>query len=354
MKPSTLAFLYNVRHTYPDPQNPQAQLETDFDDPETVEAMVKHLRVLVPQVIPIEANETAYLKLYKQRHGIDLVFNYAEGLHGEDREAQLPAMLEMLKLPYTGSGPLTQTLALNKAKAKEILAAHQIPTLPFQLMVDATEPLADYLTFPLIVKPVAQGSSAGITNQSVVRNTAQLKRQVRFITATFKQPALVEPFLSSREFSVAMLGNPPQILPIIESDHTKLPKEYQPLDSLEVKWLFEEEADADNLICPARLEPKLKTQIETICRQIWKALGVRDLCRIDVRCDEQNRLYVLEINSQAGLIPPEISTTSYFPLAARAAGIAYPQLLQKIITAAWQRYHKPTLEASESVSNPSV
>jgi D-alanine-D-alanine ligase len=339
MKPVTLAFLYNVRHTYPDPQNSLAQLETDFDDPETVEAMVKHLRTLAPRVIPIEADKTAYLKLYKQRHKIDLVFNYAEGLHGEDREAQLPAMLEMLQLPYTGSGPLVQMLALNKAKAKEILMAHRIPTLPFQLMAAATEPLADHLTFPLIVKPVAQGSSAGITNQSVVRNAAQLKRQVKFVTTTFKQPALIEPFLTGREFSVAMLGNPPQILPIIESDHTKLPKGYQPLDSLEVKWLFEEEAGADNLICPARLEPKLKTRIETICRQTWKALGVRDLCRIDVRCDADGQPFILEMNSPVGLIPPEISLTSYFPLSARTAGIAYPQLLKTIIAIAWKRSH---------------
>lgn len=340
MKPAILAFLYNVRHTYPDPDKPPAtQLETDFDDPETIEMMLKHLSAIVSKVIPIEADETAYLKLYKQRSKIDLVFNYAEGLHGEDREAQLPAMLEMLELPYTGSGPLTQTLSLNKAKAKEVLVANHVPTLPFQLLLSGEESLHPELRFPLIVKPVAQGSSAGITNQSVVRTPAQLKRQVKFVTSTFKQLALVEPFLTGREFSVAMMGNPPQILPIVESDHTKLPKKYEPLDSLEVKWLFEEEAGADNLICPAQIEPNLQTQIETVCRQTWTALGVRDLCRIDLRCDDQNQPYILEINSPVGLIPPEVSTTSYFPLAARAAGIDYPQLLEKIIAAAWQRYH---------------
>src|SRR3989339_505726 len=112
----TLAFLYNVRHEYPDPNHPRTQLEADFDDPEAVEGLIKYLRKEGYKVIPIEADEYAYEKLFKIRNKIDLAFNFSEGIYGEDREAQIPAILEMLQIPYTGSGPLAQTLALNKAK----------------------------------------------------------------------------------------------------------------------------------------------------------------------------------------------------------------------------------------------
>ncbi len=337
IKKIALAFLYNIRHHYPDSNDPRGQLETDFDDPATIKMIIEHLQKVVNRVIPIEANEKAYLKLYKHQKEIDLAFNYAEGLHGKDRECHLPAMLEMLKIPYTGSRPLTQALGLNKAKTKEILMAYKIPTLPFQLFKTGQEKLNPQLNFPLIVKPVAQGSSAGITNKSVVNNPKELKKQVAFVIQNFKQGALVEPFLTGREFSVAMLGNPPRILPIVESDHSVLPKNLLPLDSLEVKWHFEEETEGENFICPAQMDKKLEEKIKTICLRVWQVLEVTDLCRIDIRCDQKQNPYVLEINSPPGMIPPEVSVTSYFPLAARVAGIDYDKLLVKIISAALKR-----------------
>jgi D-alanine-D-alanine ligase len=338
MKNLTVAFIYNVRHIYPDPNDVRAHLEADYDDPKTIKWMIKHLQKCVHKVIPIEANEKAYLKLYKQRSELDLAFNYSEGIHGHDRECQLPAMLEMLQIPYTGSRPLTQALGLNKAKAKEIFLAYKIPTLDFQVFKNTQEELKKGLKFPLIVKPVAQGSSAGITNKSVVNNKKELQRQVNFVVKNFKQPALVEPFLTGREFSVAMLGNPPRILPMIESDHSVLPGDFLPLDSLEVKWHFEEESGGENFICPAKINPQLKEKIKQICQQVWQGLQITDLCRVDIRCDEQENPYILEVNSPAGLIPPEASTTSYFPLMARKAGIDYKKLLSLIIEAALKRY----------------
>lgn len=341
MKKLTIAFLYNVRHHYPDPNDPRSQLETDFDDPQTIEAMVKYLNNCGYQVLPIEADQNAYLKLFENKKKIDLVFNYSEGIYGQDREAQLPAILEMLQIPYTGSPPLTQALGLNKVKTKEVLQIYQVPVLPHQVFQTGLEKKDKGLYFPLIVKPIAQGSSAGITNSSVVFNTQELKKQIQLVIKTFHQPAFIEPFLSGREFTVAMLGNPPQILPIIESDHTILPPQYLPLDSLEVKWLFEEKAEVNNLVCPAKITPRLKEKISQICLKVWEALGVLDLCRIDLRCDQNLNPYVLEINSPPGLIPPEVSTTSYFPLAARAAGLNYQELLKTIIHSALKRYHLP-------------
>ena len=334
-----IAFLYNVRHRYPDPKDLRSQLEADFDDPETIEWQIKHLKNLGFKVFPIEANEKAYFNLYRLKKKIDLVFNIAEGLHGKDRELQIPAMLEMLQIPYTGSSPLTHVFSLNKAKAKEVFIAHHIPTANFQTIDTENFILNKSLKFPLIVKPVAEGSSMGITNDSVVYNMAALKKQVKKIISVFNEPALVEPYLGGREFSISMLGNPPEILPMIEPNHKMLPKKYLSIDSLEVKWYFEDK-HLDYLICPAKIDKKLEQKIKKICYQVWKTLEVLDWCRIDIRCDKDNNPYVLEINSPAGIIPPEVSLTSYFPLAARKAGMDYKSLLKMIIETALKRYKK--------------
>lgn len=334
----TIAFLYNVRHSYPDPNDPRTQLETDFDDPPVIKKIIKHLRGLGYKIIPIEANEKAYLKLYRNRAKIDFAFNFSEGIYGKDRECQIPAMLEMLKIPYTGSSPLTQALVLNKAKAKEILSANNIAVLPFQIFKTGEEKFEGKFPFPIIVKPLSQGSGAGITNKSVVYDEKGLIEQAKFSIKTFKQPAMAEPFLQGREFSVAMIGNPPRILPIIEPDHSLLPKEYLPMDSLEVKWIFEEQSETNHLICPARVSDELKNKIEKICFDTWNALEIRDWCRIDLRCDDNETPYILEVNSPAGLLPPEISMTSYFPMAARVAGISYDELLQMILETGMARY----------------
>ncbi|PIP62966.1 D-alanine--D-alanine ligase [Candidatus Roizmanbacteria bacterium CG22_combo_CG10-13_8_21_14_all_35_9] len=338
MKIKTVVFLYNVRHIYPDPNDYRNQIEGDFDDPITIKWQIKHLRNLGFKVYPIEADEKAYFKLYRLRKKIDLVFNIAEGLHGKDRELQIPAILEMLKIPYTGCSPLTQGLILDKAKAKEIFIKNKIPTLPFQIFKSEKQLLEKKLEFPLFVKPVAEGSSMGITNESVAYDIKELKKQTKKIINVFKEPALLEPYLEGREFSVAMLGNPPVILPIIESNHQLLPKKYRLFDSLEVKWYFEEQGHADYLICPAKIDKRLEKKIKNICFDVWDSLDVLDWCRIDIRCDKKGNPYVLEINSPPGIIPPEVSTASYFPLVARKAGIEYENLLLKIIETAIKRY----------------
>lgn len=344
MKKQTIAFLYNIRHNYPDPKDYRNQLEADFDDPETTKNQIKHLKNCGYEVISIEANDKAYLKLLKLRDKIDLVFNVSEGIWGKDRESQIPAILEMLQIPYTGCGPLTEGLVLNKAKTKDILLAKNISTLTYQLFINGDEPINKKLKYPLIVKPLSQGSSAGITNKSVVYDELSLRHQVKKTIKNFNQPSIVEPFLIGREFSVALIGNPPKILPIIESDHTKLPKKYLPFDSLEVKWIFEEENNNDYLTCPAKINFQLKNQIEKICFDAWNALDILDWCRIDIRCDDKENPYVLEVNSPPGILPPEVSTTSYFPLTARTMGINYEEMLKLIINTALERYKKSGLE----------
>jgi D-alanine-D-alanine ligase len=339
MKKPVIAYLYNVRHTYPDPNDPKTQLEVDFDDPETIEWMITHFKNCGYEVLPIEADEDAYNKLKQNRDRITLAYNYSLGLSGRDRYAQMPAILEMLDIPYTGSQPVVQAIVQTKPMMKDILTANGIPTLRYQIFNHGDEPLRMGVDFPLIVKPESQGSSAGITNASVVHNEKELRAQVAAVMDLFKTPAFAEPYITGREFSLGMLGNPPQFLPIVEADYTTLPKGYLPIDSLEVKWIIEEEAP-EHLVCPARIDNKLKDRLELICQQAWDAIGIHDLCRIDVRLDGKGNPFILDINSPPGMIPPEVSVTSYFPLEARAAGIDYEMLIQAIIGHALRRYGK--------------
>ncbi|MBI2010103.1 MAG: ATP-grasp domain-containing protein [Candidatus Chisholmbacteria bacterium] len=337
MSSETLAFVYNRRRVS-DPKDPRFHLEADYDDVKTIESIRDHLEHLGYTVLPIEADERAYVRLFQQREEIDLVFNYSLGMYGSSGYAQLPAMMEMLRLPYTGSSPLTQASIMNKGRLKEILRANGLPTTDGQVMHKAADKLKPGLEFPLIVKPVARGSSAGINNNSVVHNTEELRRQVTYVMKLFDEPALVEPFLSGREFSVPLVGNPPRMLPVIEPNFKKLPKRFNALDSLEIKWVFEEAGEGeDHLQCPAPIDTKIQKRLEEICFGVWEVLEIRDWCRMDVRANG-SELYVLDVNSPPGMIPPEVSLTSYLPLSARAAGMDYEELLRLIIGAAKKRY----------------
>lgn len=342
----TIAFIYNVRRHYPDPKNKSTFYEADFDDPEAIRMYIYHLEKCGYNVIPVEADEKAFFKLYRYRKSIDMAFNIAEGIRGVDRESYIPAILEMLSIPHIGSSVGSQSILHHKGRLKEFLHGRGISSLPGQVFISKNDKLDANLKFPLIVKPVAEGSSSGVTNKSVVNDLTELSDRVKNIVDFFKQPALVEPFLDGIELSVGLLGNPPRVLPIIESDHSKLPTGYLPLDSYEVKWLFEVEMEnnpeASNFVCPARISNQLKIKVEQLCLDLWNALEIKDWGRVDVRCDRDNNPYILEINSPPGCTPPEVSTSSYFPYAARVAGIDYDELLQTIIESALKRYRDAT------------
>lgn len=333
-----LAFLYNIRHKYPDPKDPKTFNETDFDDPETIESIVKHLKNIGFDVLPIESDVKAEDLLIVEKNNIGFSLNYSEEVFGSEPKIYMAEVLERIGIPFSGCSNEVQKLIINKGKMKEVLLSKGVPTLPFQVIENINEKLDPKLRFPVIVKPIARGSSAGITNKSVVHDDKTLADQVKFILDTFKEPALVEPFIEGREFSVGMLGNPPETFPIIEPKHDVLPKEYYHMDSLEVKWLLEEELGEGYFNCPAKVDDKLKTLIEKTCIDTWNALGITDFCRIDLRKKGMDELYVLDVNSPPGLIPPEISTTSYFPMASRVRGDDYETLLRKIIEEGLKRY----------------
>jgi D-alanine-D-alanine ligase len=334
-----LAFIYNVRHAYPDPNNPLTFNEADFDDENTIEYFIKHLKSIGFDLLPVESDLKAEDILRREKENIGFALNYSEEVLGSNPKIYMAEVLEKLGIPFSGCSNVIQRLIIDKGKMKQFLLKNKVSTLPYQVITSVGQKLSEKLPYPVIVKPIARGSSAGITNKSVVKDEEGLTRQVKFVLETFSEAALIEPYIEGREFSVAMVGNPPQVLPIIEPRHDLLPKDYFHIDSLEVKWELEEELGEGYLTCPAGLEPGLKSEVEKLCLLTWDVLGIKDFCRIDIRMNEKdNQLYVLDVNSPPGLIPPEITATSYLPLAAKAAGIDYEHLLVKIIEEGLKRY----------------
>lgn len=332
MEQLTIAFLYNIFKSELDLSSPESFIEADFDSPETIKAIIKHLKKLGHKVIPIEADKNAYLKLKKNKDCIDLAFNYGEGIHGKDRECHIPAMLEMLQIPYVGCSPLTQAIIFNKVKTNEILRANKIPVSAFQVFKTGDEKLSKNLKFPLLVKPSAQGQSAGITKNSLVHDEKQLYKQVKLILKTFKEDVLVEQFLPGREFSVGIIGDPPEILPFVELTYANLPAEFPNYSSVEIKFCEDMEKTKNFLTCPAKIDKALENKIKKICLNTWKTLSIKDWCRIDLRCDEKGNPHVLEVNSPASLEPPEtVCGYCSFTLASETHGLSFPNLLQKII-----------------------
>ena len=324
-------------------QQTKADTYAEWDSEETILA-VKTALELKHEVTLIEANEEAYLKFLHARP--DIVFNIAEGFRGPSREAQIPAMLEMLGIPYTGSDPITLGICLDKSRAKEILAYHRIPTPPFAV-IDSVDQLSNFDDFlPCIVKPLHEGSSKGIFNSSVVRTNEQLRRQVGRVFFEYEEPAIVEKFLSGREFTIGILGNglDLQVLPIVEIRFDSLPDGVNPIYSYEAKWIWD---SLDNPLdvheCPAKIPAKLQREIETICRDTYRVLRCRDWCRIDIRLDEDSRPYVLEVNPLPGILPNP-NEHSCFPQAARAAGLDYLAMVNTVLEAGIKRYGLQTNE----------
>lgn len=287
----------------------------------------------------IEADEDAFEKLRKTRP--DIVFNIAEGFYGASREAQIPAILEMLNIPYTGSDPLTLAICLDKARTKEILSYYKIPTAKFFVVENLDEFEGSFdLEFPLIVKPLHEGSSKGIFNSSVVENKRELFFEIERILVSYNEPALIEEFLPGREFTVAILGNgkDAKVLPIIEVNFDSLPSGAKPIYSFEAKWVWDTpEKPLDIFKCPAEIDDKLKEAIEKVALSTFKVLRCRDWCRIDIRLDKNGIPNVLEVNPLPGILPnPE--DNSCFPKAARAAGLTYNQMINEVLNAALKRY----------------
>ncbi|HYK88631.1 MAG TPA: D-alanine--D-alanine ligase, partial [Acidobacteriota bacterium] len=220
-----------------EPPSSRAKVQAEWDDPETIAAVQRALEEH-HEVIPIDAAKDVYDALQKYRP--EIVFNMAEGEFGPCREGHVPSILEYLNIPYTASDPLTLNICLDKARAKEILAYHSLPTARFKV-VAARNFSFNSLHYPLLVKPLYEGSSIGIFDNSLVRTRQEMRERVSSLLERFKEPALVEEFLPGREFTVAILGNGEEarVLPIVEIKFDSLPAGVNPIYSFEAKWIWD-------------------------------------------------------------------------------------------------------------------
>ena len=315
--------------------NPAADRYAEWDTFETIDAVRSSLAEF-HDVTLVEADTQVFAKLLDQRP--DIVFNIAEGLHGIAREAQIPAILEMLQIPYTGSDPLTLATCLDKSRAKEILSYYNIPTPSFAVIRKRDE--FGSIRFPAIVKPLHEGSSKGIFNSSLVANQFELARQVSHVLDNYEEPALVEEYLPGREFTVAVLGNgsDARILPVIEIRFDSLPSGVNPIYSYEAKWIWDRSDNPlDIFDCPARISDTLRAEIEGVCLRAYNVLRCRDWSRIDIRLDADGRANIIEINPLPGILP-DPRDNSCFPKAARATGMSYARMIQSVLDSAILRY----------------
>lgn len=326
----TVGLTYDLKTDYQFKAGDPPDANAEFDHPSTIEVIKGAIESQGYKVEPIGNAANLLEKLGRLK--VDIVFNISEGMYGRNRESQVPILLEMAKIPFVGSDALTLGITLDKIIAKKIFIAEKIPTPNF-FEISSLDQLrdADHCKFPLIVKPRFEGSSKGLTENSRVSNMDELKRQVGHVVNNYKQPALVEEFISGTEFTVAVVDNdPPVALPVVQVE----------IDGkLELNDMFYTFAriSSDRLkyVCPAPISPELAKKMSDYALRVYRAVGCLDFGRIDFRVDPQGNPYVLEINPL-----PCLSTEDVFMLIAKQIGITYPEMLNRIIKNALKRYNR--------------
>ncbi len=266
-----------------------------------------------------------------QGERMGMVFNMAYGIQGESRYTHLPAMLEMLGIPYIGSGPNGHALALDKVITKIVLQQSDIPTPQFWVFSSDNEDMKDVL-YPVIAKPKMEAVSFGLT---IAHDEAELRNAVKHIVTEFQQQALVEQFIRGREFCIGLLGNgDPEAFPVLEIDLDNDP------DAIQTK--SDKYRHPRGKICPADLPGPIADRMTAYSKTAFTKLGLRDFARTDLRMDDENNIYVLEINSMASL-----GRTGSYVEAARVSGYDYTALVNKILEVAAVRYFADKIHVLE-------
>jgi D-alanine-D-alanine ligase len=342
-----VAVLANIKdESKPKPEGVPPDAFADFDHIETVESIQKAIETdgHETQFIMTDENLPYALKEYDP----DICFNIAEGLGGDAREAQVPALLEMLRIPYTGSRVLTNAIALDKTLTKRIWRDRRLPVAPFQEFSTGEESLRPELKFPLFVKPAREGTGMGVDMNARVENETEMRERAKYVIQSYQQPALVETFLPGREFTVGQLGRPDSKL------HSRHPEWYDPdgfhrLPILELKTeksatpgIYSHAAKAQQLgekgapeyICPADVEPDLAKKLHHLALRGHHLLFATDVSRVDFRLDADGNPRLIEINPLPGLTP------GYSDLCIQAAaeGIRYEDLILEILYLAAGRW----------------
>jgi len=327
-----IALTYNLKEK--DESKPPDYF-SEFDSQETIDAITSALRKKGHNVLPIEAGSSNLLSYFKKNR-VDMVFNIAEGRAGRYRESEIPAILDCLNIPYTGSGTFALALALNKAATKKILKAEDIPTPRSQLFSRGNEKVDTTLKFPLIVKPNFEGSAKGIASSNVVATPEELYARVRELQKIYKQSILAEEFINGKELTVGVLENGSTIiLPILEIDFSECSGSGEFFYSWKMKEFQgnKEMGLVPHFYCPARLDKNTERLVKETALKTHRAVGCFDISRTDIRLSEDGVPYVLEINPLPGLNPKD----SNFPIMAYAAGMQYEDLIETILLGAFKR-----------------
>lgn len=320
-----IGMTYDLKTEYVFKSGDPLDANAEFDHPSTIDVIAGAIASNGHEVVRIGNVDQLLNQMDHLR--VDLVFNLAEGCAGRNREAQVPMLLELKKIPYVGSDPLTLALTLDKLMTKKVLLGEGIPTPDFFQLIHPADPLPKNLAFPLIVKPRFEGSSKGISEHSVVHSLAELKEQAGLIIQTYRQPVLVEQFIQGTEFTVALIGNdPPEVFPSVQiaiDGHSDLGGLF---------YTFSRIASGADYLCPARIDATLERTLRDLALRTYQAVDCLDFGRVDFRVDAQGRPYVLEINPL-----PSLSTEDVFVVVAKRVGVSYEFLIGTIIDAAVKR-----------------
>lgn len=356
-----IAVLANLKVNAPRQLREVSDHMDDLDGQETLDHIVGALQAGGHTARFFEANIQAPHNLIQnlQDFAPDVCFNISEGHWGDGREAQIPALLEMLQIPYTGSQVLTLALTLDKPMTKRILSYHNLPTPEFQVFSQADEPIDDdllteagELRFPMFVKPSREGTGIGVHAKSVVHTVDELRARVEELVIKYNQPILAERFIKGREVTVGVVGNLKPSAARRLNERTAphvLPEELMFFPPMEIdtaaypteNGIYTNRVKVDLVhdffyICPADLEPAMVQQLNALTAAVFRVTGCYDVARVDFRLDVENdnQPYILEINPLPGL-NPEYSDLC---IEAKAAGWTYEQLINHIVDLAVARY----------------
>ena len=332
-----IGFTYDLQDDYlKQGFTPEEVAELDFQD--TIDGVEQALLKCGFKVERI-GNIQQLVQVLSAGKRYDFIFNIAEGMHGRGRESAIPALLDAYQIPYTFSDPATIALTLDKAYTKRILRDAKIATSPFYIIrsIEDIDSVPKSLFYPLFIKPVAEGSSKGIYANSLINSENQLQKGVRQLLEKFKQPVLVEQYLSGREFSVGMLGTGPnaRILGVVEitmnSEHNFFCQS--------LKWGKLHDKPSVKLVEDAKADEVAFLALET-----WKLLGCRDAGRVDIKCDDTGKPYVLEVNPISGLCPgfQDLNMQSILVFISESAGLPYDGLIKAIADYAIMRTNTTT------------
>ena len=350
MKKFKVALLANLKVNAPHFEGMSEDQWDDLDSEKTIYAIQDAIRSNGHTCEFLEGDSTLLKTIPKFKP--DICFNICEGHFGDAREAQVPAILEMLRIPYTGSKVLALALSLDKPMTKRVLNYHGLPTPPFQAIERVDEPLNEDMAFPLFAKPSREGTGMGISAKSIVRNEDELREQVGQILKRYKQPVLVERYIDGREVTVGVTGNlvgpvarrvphdegAPRVQaglrfwPPMEVDL----KPYLDTDIVYSNRLKVALADKLDYLCPAPLDEDLVDELNWYTAAVFRVTGALDVSRVDFRLDVSDnwKPYILEINPLPGLSPG----VSDLVIEAAADGVSHADLVNMILETALKRY----------------